>query len=214
MNAAIATLRGTWAQAAEDLRTLSWLHAAERSCAVWLALGEAGLPNGLVLVPAGDASLVLMTEALAGLAVCHRQDAQACNDELAADYAAIYLTHALRASPCESVWRDEDHLMRQGPTFAVRETYRRHGLAVQDPRGLADDHLSHELDFVAELLARGECAAAQAFLDEHLLAWGPDCLAELAAAAATDYYQGMALLGLGTLAQARAHWDGGAPPRP
>lgn len=51
-------------------------------------------------------------------------------DELAADYAAIYLTHALRASPHESVWRDDDHLMLQGPTFAVRAFYRRHGVQV------------------------------------------------------------------------------------
>ena len=34
-------------QIAEDLRTLAWLHAAERAPAVWLALQAAGFPVGL-----------------------------------------------------------------------------------------------------------------------------------------------------------------------
>ena len=38
-------------------------------------------------------------------------------DELAADFAAIYLTHGLSASPYESVWLDEEGLAMQGPMF-------------------------------------------------------------------------------------------------
>ena len=58
------------------------------------------------------------------------RDRAALQDDLDADFAGIYLTHALRASPCESVWLDEENLMMQGPSFAVRDCYRRHGLSV------------------------------------------------------------------------------------
>ena len=53
-------------------------------------------------------------------------------DELAVDFADIYLTHTLRAAPTESPWLDPDHLERQEPMFAVRAYYRRHGLKVLD----------------------------------------------------------------------------------
>ena len=66
-------------------------------------------------------------------------------DRLAADYADIYLTNGLRASPCESVWLDEDGLVMQGPMFDVRACYSRHGLAVPDWRRRSDDHLVHQL---------------------------------------------------------------------
>jgi len=39
--------------------------------------------------------------------------------QLAADFAAIYLNHSIQASPCESVWLDEEGLMRQQPMFKV-----------------------------------------------------------------------------------------------
>src|SRR5262245_7571551 len=42
-------------------------------------------------------------------------------DEYAAEYAAIYLTHAYRAAPTESVWRDEEGLERQAAMFATRD---------------------------------------------------------------------------------------------
>ena len=73
-------------------------------------------------------------------------------DRLAADFADIYLTHGVRASPCESVWLDEDGLAMQAPMFDVREWYRRYGLAVADWRQRSDDHLVHQLLFLAQLL--------------------------------------------------------------
>jgi len=44
-------------------------------------------------------------------------------DEMAAEYAAIYLNHTYRISPHESVWVDEDGLERQEPMFRVRAAY-------------------------------------------------------------------------------------------
>jgi TorA maturation chaperone TorD len=177
---------------AQDLRCLAWLHAEERDGATWLALYRAGFPMGLYL--AGGNGVPAMTRALETLAEVHAHEPQRVDDRLAADYAAIYLTHALRASPCESVWRDEDHLILQEPTFAVREVYRRHGIGPLDWRAMPDDHLVHELCFVAHLLEADEQAAALDFLDHHLLTWLPQFAERVAQRADTLVYAALALL--------------------
>ena len=188
--------------AAEDLRALAWLHAGERSPEVLTALHASGFPDTLTLVAAEAPAAQAMSAALSALAEQRRarQDDMALPassvDDLAADYAAIYLTHALRASPHESVWRDDDHLMLQGPTFAVRAFYRRHGVQVPDWRARADDHISHELDFVALLLERGNEREAARFLKTHLLAWLPDFARRVAQRAATPFYAALAALTL------------------
>ena len=107
------------ALAAEDLRALAWLHTQERPPEVLAALYASGFPATLTLVGADAAEAQAMDAALRALASSRcEEDAPGAlpassADELAADYAAIYLTHALRASPHESVWRDDDHLMLQ-----------------------------------------------------------------------------------------------------
>ncbi len=183
-----------WSRTAEDLGTLSWLHASEHGAAVWRDMLDAGFPQGLVLLPADDPAMTAMGQALQALAARNQAGDPRLDDELAVDYAAIYLTHALRASPCESVWLDEDHLMWQGPTFAVRAFYSRHGMGVNDWREMPDDHLSHELAFIAALLARGEFGAAHDFLTQHLLAWLPAFAARVAQRAGTQVYAALAVL--------------------
>ena len=194
----------TWqALAAEDLRALAWLHAQEREPTLLLALHASGFPTSLSLLDAADPMVQAMDAALHALAAAPTVGAgdvgalpASSADELAADYAAIYLTHALRASPHESVWLDEDHLMLQGPTFAVRDFYRRHGVKVPDWRQRADDHLVHELEFVALLLERGDDREAARFLKAHLLAWLPQFAARVAQRAATPFYAALAGLTL------------------
>jgi TorA maturation chaperone TorD len=113
-------------------------------------------------------------------------------DELAADYASIYLTHSLRASPYESVWIDEEGLAMQEPMFQVREDYRRHGLAVRDWRKRSDDHLVFQLHFVSHLLETGAKLEEPAdFLDEHLLRWLPDFATRVATRCSTPFYAGL-----------------------
>lgn len=194
---------------AADLRSLAWLHAAERDGTTWLSLHYAGFPLGLHL--AGAEGTRAMGQALLALAGEHAHDRQAADDRLAADYAAIYLTHALRASPCESVWRDEDHLMLQAPTFAVRDCYRRHGIAPPNWRLLPDDHLVHELSFVAHLLENGERGPALDFLDRHLLAWLPQFAGRVAQRADTAVYAALALLTLEAATLLRARLAAVAP---
>ncbi len=195
-----------WAPAAEDVRTLAWLHAQERPAALWVALYRHGFPHGLSL--GGHEEVAELADGLQALA---RQLAEQpgetlrADDLLAADYADIYLTHAFKASPYESVWRDEDRLMMQGPTFDVRACYRRHGLAVAtDWRSMPDDHLAHELAFVAHLLDQGNVVEAASFLDAHLMTWLPDFAAQVGHRARTRVYAGLARLTLSLCRQLRA----------
>jgi len=186
---------------AEDLRALAWLHASERSPQVLVELYVKGFPDLLTLIPQDDPWLHCMNRALGALAgiLCDDESAElptSSEDDLAADFAAIYLTHALRASPCESVWRDEDHLMLQEPTFAVRAFYRRHGMQAADWRQRPDDHLVTELEFVALLLERGELKEAACFLKSHLLTWLPSFANRVCQRAATPFYAALAGLTL------------------
>ena len=184
--------------AAEDLRTLAWLHAGERSPEVLADLYGNGFPKALTLLAPNDPWLCAMEAALRALATASSDDdgeelvAASNEDELAADFAAIYLTFQYRISPHESVWRDEDHLMLQAPTFAVRAFYHRHGLRVANWRQRADDHLATELEFVAMLLERGKLQEAANFLDAHLLVWLPSFAARVSQRAATPFYASLA----------------------
>lgn len=180
--------------ASEDLRALAWLHAAERTPDELRALHLSGFPQTLALLASGhpakqamETTLQAVEGTLQGLPTCSA-------DELAADYAGIYLTHALRAAPLESVWRDEDHLMLQAPTFAVRSFYQRHGVQAADWRVMSEDHLTHELSFVALLLERGEDREAARFLRAHLLTWLPAFAARVAQRATTPFYAALAVL--------------------
>jgi TorA maturation chaperone TorD len=164
------TIHGLWEVCYEDFLALRLVGAKGR--------------DGLMLFREG------LTEIPTGLC-------EETMDRLAADYADIYLTHALRASPCESVWLDEDNLTMQGPMFAVRDCYSRQGLAVEDWRQRTDDHLVNELRFLAYLIqSGGKSALAEAahFMDEHPLRWIDDFAARVAQRCATHLYAGLALL--------------------
>lgn len=188
-----------WAQ---DLRLLAWLNIEEREPALLLEMAARGFPEGLVI------GCCAQTAAMRGaLAALTRER----SDDLAADFAAIYLTHAYRVSPCESVWRDEDHLAWQGPTFAVRAWYQRYGLSVKDWRALPDDHLAHQLEFAAFLLERGETEAAARFLDAHLLTFLPQFCELVAQRAATAFYRGLADITQATVAALRCRLPRVAP---
>lgn len=128
-------------------------------------------------------------------------------DELAADFAAIYLNYSLRASPCESVWLDEDHLMCQGPMFEVREWYKRYELATENWRERPDDHMVYQMLFIAHLFARDDdletLRQSVTFMDEHLLRWLKDFSGRVAQHAGTAYYAGLALLTVAYLEELR-----------
>ncbi|HMR53918.1 MAG TPA: molecular chaperone TorD family protein [Amaricoccus sp.] len=127
-------------------------------------------------------------------------------DEMAADFADAYLTHGFRAAPTGSVWMTEDHLERQQPMFAVRDWYAHYGLTVPDWRLRSDDHIVHEMQFVAHLLALGTpdaLADAAVFMDGHLMPWLPDWCLKVAAHARHPFLAGAALMTLALLTALR-----------
>ncbi|HMQ58407.1 MAG TPA: molecular chaperone TorD family protein [Rhizobiaceae bacterium] len=127
-------------------------------------------------------------------------------DRLAAEYAEIYLTHGYRISPNGSVWLTEDHLERQAPMFEVRNWYRHYGVGVPDWRKRPDDHIAHQIQFLALLLrhqsphAAGDAAR---FLDANLLKWLPDFTARVAQRCKSPIYRAAATLTAATVEEIR-----------
>ncbi|MBK1633786.1 hypothetical protein CKO31_24225 [Thiohalocapsa halophila] len=184
--------------AAEDLLLLALLHDRELTRERISGLWEHCYDDFLGLSPCGEAARYALTLLREGLTDLPTDLTDASLDALAVDYADIYLTYGLRASPCESVWLDADNLALQAPMFRVRAWYRRHGLAVEDWRKRSDDHLVHELRFLAHLLHDEPEPAALAdvarFLDEHPLRWVDQFAERVATRCATRFYAGLALL--------------------
>lgn len=182
--------------ASEDLAALAWLHESERDVTTLCRLHAAGFPGGLTVAPPDMPALAEMDRALSVIREVGEGQRAALQDDLNADFASIYLTHALRASPCESVWLDDESLMMQGPSFAVRDRYREHGLKAANWRHIADDHLANELAFIAHLLAHGHAGEACRFIDEHLMQWLPRFAGRVADRASTRFYAALATLTL------------------
>lgn len=194
---------------ADDLELLALLHDREPTAAVLAALRNCPLEKALGLVLASQeacATLEVMRNAVDALPV--PADA-ATLDDLAAGYADVYLRYGYRVSPSESVWLTEDGLERQGPMFALRDLYRRHGLRAVDPAGRAEDHLVVQLRFAAHRLKQAtqahDVATVARFLDEHLLRWIRRFASQLVHAGAPDFYAALALVTAAYLDEMRDH---------
>lgn len=182
---------------AEDLLAIASLHNRELDRELVVSLWQSCYEDFLGLRMQGERAAHALALFREGLTDLPTELCQSTLDRLAADYADIYLTYGLRASPCESVWLDEDSLTLQEPMFRVRQWYKRAGLGVEDWRMRSDDHLVVELHFLAHLLGDESDASletAARFMDEHLLRW-VDLFAErVAARCETRFYAGLALL--------------------
>lgn len=190
---------------ASDLDMLLSLHDTEIDEIRWRQLEKVGFPSNLSLkleTEWGEDARHLLRHAMGEWA---REAKETLQEELATDFAAIYLNNAFQAPPLESVWLDEEGLMMQQPMFEVRECYARHQLKVADWRMRTDDHLVNELGFVSCLLADSEQNLGEAaqFLDEHLLRWVPDFGAKIAQRAETPFYAGLAALTVAYLDELR-----------
>jgi len=181
---------------AEDLQLLATLHDREPDTALIKELKLLAFPADLTLLPdtqPGIESVALMQQALSSLP---DDPDQRILDELAADYASIYLNHNIGASPEESVWLDEDSLKCQDSMFQVRTWYETHGLGIPDWRLRPDDHLVYQLQFIAWLLDRGTntetLEKAATFMDEHLLRWLGNFAERVIARCDTPYFAGVA----------------------
>lgn len=145
--------------------------------------------------------------------VRHGEDALAVRR----DFTQLFVgPERMTAPPYESVHRSEDRLIFEQETFVVRAAYAEFGLAAPRLNQEPDDHIGLEMAFISELCVRGldaldsadtaaltlVLAAIARFLDEHLLAWGPQCLTLIATEATTSFYRGVGALGLGLLSDA------------
>ncbi len=101
----------------DDLDQLIRLHDRELDAETLAALRESSFPEGLALLPEGDAATCAAENMRRALTE------NLTLDELAADFAAIYLNNALGASPYESVWLSDDHLACSAPMFELRDLY-------------------------------------------------------------------------------------------
>ncbi len=190
-------LRRACAAIGDDLHILAALHDRELGEELISYLRQIGFPATLGLSNGSERlreAVALFGEAIAGIA-----DVPSAGvlDELAADYAGIYLNHAYRVSPCESVWVDPEGLALQDATFQTRAWYRRFGLAVENWRVRSDDHLVAQLHFIATLFQRpGEADLAEIarFMDEHLLRWLSSFASKVAQHCETQFYAAAALL--------------------
>ncbi|MGB7502190.1 MAG: molecular chaperone TorD family protein [Azonexus sp.] len=183
----------------EDLDQLIRLHDRELDAEILAALKAAAFPNGLALAAADEAGRAAhsnMTAALHDLPTL---------DELAADYAAIYLNNRFGASPYESVWLGDEHLACDRSMFELREIYAAAGWQVSDWRSRFDDHLVLQLQYLRQVLAS---AAPQGyflggavdpekladFIDQHLGYWLPDWAQRVSAHCNTAFYAALAEL--------------------
>jgi TorA maturation chaperone TorD len=190
------TLRLFREYAAEDLELLAALHDREPDAGILKGLNQLDFPWDLGLhleSEQGIHALQLMSQALTALPNPPDQNDL---DELAADYASIYLNHNIQASPEESVWLDEDHLICQDSMFQVRNWLEKYGLQAENWRMRPDDHLVYQLKFIAHLLRRNDdlLEKTACFMDEHLLRWIGDFSQRVLQRGATPYFAGLAML--------------------
>ena len=181
---------------AEDVATLALLHDAELTPSVLAELKQVGFPGNLGLSPVGETSLTSFE--MMRMAVSSLPTDAAALDELAADFAAIYLTGSFGASPCESYWLSDDHLVCQDAMFDLRALYAEQGLAVPDWRKRPDDHLVFQLQFLARrfdaAVTPDDWRSIAGFLDYHLLRWLPDFAGRVADRCNMLFYAALALL--------------------
>jgi TorA maturation chaperone TorD len=183
---------------AEDVSTLAILQDRELSPAVLAGLKDLKFPNNLGLLPTDDMSqkaFMMMQEVVASFPTVPDT---AFLDNLAADFAAIYLTGALGASPYESYWLSDDHLICQDAMFDIRALYAAAGLVMPDWRIRPDDHLVFQLQFLAHLLTKADkdddWRSLATFLDYHLLRWLSDFASRVVSRCDTPFYAALALL--------------------
>jgi TorA maturation chaperone TorD len=183
---------------AEDAEALAALHDRELTRDLLASLREVDFPTCLGLLPATPAATSAWQMMAAGLADLPAVPDAMVMDNLAAEYSAIYLTGAYGASPCESVWTDDDHLVCQDAMFQLRDIYAAAGLATPDWRQRPDDHLVLQLLYIAHAARNATTVEAWRslanMLDEHPLRWLPDFAGRVAARSASHFYAGLAVL--------------------
>lgn len=174
----------------DDLEQMIRLHDRELDAATLVALTESAFPHGMALQPMGEAGLL----AYINMSAAVRGDSSL--DDLAADFAAIYLNNSLGTSPYESVWLSDDHLACAAPMFELRDLYAEAGLQAADWRSRFDDHFVLQLEYLRRMLAGSTVNPEKVanFIDEHIGYWFPDFAQRVSMQCDTPFYAALAEL--------------------
>lgn len=183
---------------ADDLEVFIRLHDHEADSELLATLRQTLPADWFALKLHGELFESAQALVVDGLAAIPEPVGSGDLNDMAAEFAAIYLTYAYQAAPTESVWRDEDHLERQEAMFAVRRWYAKYGVAAPNWRIRSDDHIVNELQFLGLLLLRAEDAAGlrdvALFLRDHLLVWVPEFAKRVALRCRLPFYAGACLM--------------------
>ncbi len=194
-------------EVASDIRLIAMLHDREPQAALIEDLRKVPVENWFGMKLTSDISQRGTEVMNAALKALPRQVGDDDCDQLAVDFANIYLVHTYRATPTESPWLDKDGLERQGPMFSVAQWYRRHGLAAQDRQKRSDDHLVLQLQFLSHLFEKEDgiesLKEAARFMDAHILKWIGAFAERVAGRCQTPYYAAIVTLTHGYLQDLR-----------
>lgn len=135
------------------------------------------------------------------------QDLSALADELATEYAGLFLNAGKHpVYPFESVYTSSERLLMQQAYTQVTHEYRQAGLERARDFNEPEDHIALELEFMAHL-GRQSLAALQAgnpaacldylekqnnFVHQHLLAWVPQFTQDVIHAAGSEFFKSVA----------------------
>ena len=176
---------------ASDLRLLARLHDREVDEDFLAGLREGKVADYLSVSLETDEAKLACKSFDAAMDLFPKALNETILDGLAVEYANIYLCHNYRIAPTGSVWLTEEKLERQEPMFMVRDWYDKYGITVPDWRMRPDDHIAHELQFLAELCENNteqSIADAAHFMDQCMLVWIPDFAQAVAERAHENFY--------------------------
>ena len=190
-----------------DLSTLAVLHDCEPQARLIEELRKCQVEDWFGLKLSSKASLQGMEVMSVALHELSSPVSDAECDQLAVDFANIYLIHTYRAPPTESPWLDKDGLERQAPMFAIAEEYKRHGLEASDRQKRSDDHIVLQLQFLSHLIGEAghndNLKEAARFMDNHILKWFGTFATRVSSRCQTPYYAALVTLTDGYLEDLR-----------
>lgn len=153
--------------------------------------------------PTGTGS-ILMDEGYEGLKAFFAEDIKNIEDELAADYARVFLAAGQAkgnaAFPYESVYTSKEKIMMQEAWVDMAGRFAEKGIAISGTNAdVKEDHIAAELKFMAYLCEHASAAEQEEFLSAHLNGWVDEFAASVEKYAGLGFYKAAAKLLLGFL---------------
>lgn len=176
---------------ADDLNLLSAIQRTELTKQSLKQLLELDFPNNLSLEFSGKEAKEAKDFLCNSLKPYKDKLKAKAIDDLAVDFANIYLVHTYQASPYESVWLDEESLLQQQAMFDIQKEYDKHHLQFNDKERYAD-HICLQLEYIAYLLKNAPdyetLVEAGLFMDNHILRWMQLFSSRVAKHSLTEFY--------------------------